>query len=164
VHAHGHKLIISYPDARRTRGAAGLDSEVARRADENFFERSHVPGNIAPVLGEVENRVADQLARPMVGDVAATIDVKYLGAARGEELSGNQHILGPGVAPQRVDVRVLEEEKRVGNVPSFALCNFRFLQFEPVGVIHRAELFNVAKHGAFSDQPSVISYGAVADR
>ena len=60
--------------------------------------------------GHVDDRVADQLARPVVGDVAAPVGSHQLGPDRGRV---DEHVGRVGVHPERVDVRVLEQQQVV---------------------------------------------------
>ena len=60
--------------------------------------------------GDVEDRIADELAGPVVGDVAAAVGLHELGADR---LGVDQHVLGLGPHAERVDVRVLEQQQVV---------------------------------------------------
>src|SRR5579863_9406782 len=78
VDAHRHQLVVADPDARGARDAARLDAEVARHADEHFLERPHVPAEVAPVLGQIENRIAYELAGTVIRDVAAAIRFEEL--------------------------------------------------------------------------------------
>ena len=57
---------------------------------------------------DVEDRIADELAGPVVGDVAAAVGLHEL---RADRLGVRQHVLGLGSHAERVDVRVLQEEQ-----------------------------------------------------
>ena len=62
---------------------------------------------------DVEDRVADQLAGAVVGDVAAPVGVHELGA---DGLGVDEDVLGLGPHAERVHVRVLEQEQVLARV------------------------------------------------
>ena len=109
VYSHRDQLVVSNPNAWRARRAPGFNSEIACRANEHFFERPHVPGNVAPVLGEIENRITHQLAGSMIGYVSAAVGVENLSAPHSEPLGGHQHILRLGIAAERVHMWMLQQ-------------------------------------------------------
>ena len=70
--------------------------------------------------------------------------------------SRDQQILPLGIAPERVNVRMLEQQQRVWNFAGLALRDPLRLQPQPFGVSDGSELFDAAKHerepSAFSPQ------------
>ena len=86
------------------------------------------------------------MARPVIGDIAAPIGFENLRATRGEPLDGHQQVLRPGVAAQRIDMRVLKQEQRVGNRSGLALVNLLLLKAKPLRIVDEPELFNVEEH------------------
>src|SRR5207245_5907497 len=83
------------------------DAEVGRDADQNFLERPHVPAQVPPVPGEIQDGIPQQLAGSVVRDVAAAVGLNHFGAERVQALRLNQQVRAIAVAPQRVNVRVL---------------------------------------------------------
>ena len=91
-----------------------VEAEVSQHVDHEGLDGDHVGFAVrqttAAPAGDREDRVADQLSRPVVGDVAASVGPDELGAhlsRRAEQV--------PEVAAhaERVDVRVLEQEQVV---------------------------------------------------
>ena len=69
------------------------EPEVGQRVDQHLLDRAHVGDGVghaaAPLAGHRQDRVADELARPVVGDVAAAVGADQLGA----DASGvDQHV------------------------------------------------------------------------
>ena len=62
------------------------------------------------LVGQVEQRVPDQLAGAVVGHVAAAVAVHELGADRG---GVDEHVLGLGPPAEGEHVRVLEQQQVV---------------------------------------------------
>ena len=80
-----------------------------------LLDRAHVGDGVghaaAPLAGHGEDRVADELAGPVVGDVAAPVGAHQLGADRRRVGTSTLAEVGPGA--ERVDVRVLEQQQVV---------------------------------------------------
>ena len=93
--------------------AAGGDAVVGAGADHHLLEVAHVAVHVAPVGGQLEDRIAHHLAGAVVGDVAAAAGLEDLEAARPQRLRGEEHVLGAGVAAQGEDGVVLEQEQGV---------------------------------------------------
>lgn len=76
------------PDAGASGDALSRDAEVGTGQDQGFFEATDVvDGSKARgEAAEVEDRVADELTRAMVSDVASAIDFVDFHAATDEEL------------------------------------------------------------------------------
>jgi hypothetical protein len=72
-HADGGELTISHPDASEPGAATGLDSEVVAGVDQGIFEFPQVFVEILTAWAEVEDGVADELARAMVGGLPAAV-------------------------------------------------------------------------------------------
>src|SRR5712671_5421910 len=66
----GGRYIWGGPNSGLAGFASCGNAEIAGCADHDFFEHTHVPDYIASNSGEVEDRVADNLARSVIGDVA----------------------------------------------------------------------------------------------
>ena len=64
------------PHAGEARVPLGGDAERGQRVDQRRLELAQVPVQVLPVLAQVEDRIADQLARPVVGHVAAALDLR----------------------------------------------------------------------------------------
>jgi hypothetical protein len=79
----------------------------------------------------------------MEGDVAAAVDLMQLDAALGEELGRGEHVVQSGVAAQRDDRRMFQQEERVPDAVGLAQLQQRALQFERRKVRDQAEMENV---------------------
>src|SRR4029077_607165 len=69
-----------YPHAAASVDAVAGDAERCAYADEGVFEPADV-GHDVDRVGELRDRVAGELARPVPGDPAAAVDVEHLGNA-----------------------------------------------------------------------------------
>ena len=103
-----------HPDAGQALVAHALELERGERPDERLLEVAHVALHVLAVVPEVEDRVADELSRPVERGLAAAVGLDDLdrGVLRDVELA-----LGLGAPPDRDDRRVLEEDHRLGIAP-----------------------------------------------
>src|SRR2546427_6771886 len=86
MYAHGGKLAVADPHARRALQARGPETEITGDADQHLFQRAHVPSDVPPMPREVENRGADPLPGPVISDVAAAVGLNKVNAFRCELL------------------------------------------------------------------------------
>ena len=95
----------------RTVTAAEVIDSLWRWGPGRLLESSPT---LAKLVGaEVDDRVSDQLAGPMEGDVPSPIDIVHLGAERCQQPGRCRDVARRGIAPERVDRRVLEREQVV---------------------------------------------------
>ncbi len=116
--ANGGDLLVADPDAGPPVDAPGRDAEVGERADEDLLELAHVSDDVADPgagSGDGDDRVADQLAGPVVGDVAAPVGLHQPRADRGR---GDEHVGRVGAGAEGEDVVVLEQQESVDRAPS----------------------------------------------
>ena len=99
------------PDAGQPVDPRALELERGQRPDQRLLQVAAVLPHVAAVAVEVEDRVADELARPVEGGLAAAVglDDLDLGAL------GHVQLLVAGAAAERDHRRVLEEDHRVGD-------------------------------------------------
>ena len=76
----GPRSVGAQPHAAAAGHAGGLDAEVAAHRDQGLLDAAHVVDDL-DVVGQPHDRVADQLAGAVEGDLAAAVDVDDLGAA-----------------------------------------------------------------------------------
>src|SRR6202034_4790530 len=74
MHAEGAQFLFAArsvePRAALAVDSLGREAEIGGRADCRFLKWRDVPAYVAPVLGQVQDRIADDLAWPVVSDVA----------------------------------------------------------------------------------------------
>ena len=73
---------VADPDAGQPWHAPGVDAVVGRDANQHLLEIAHVAMHVAAIGLQVEDRIADDLAGAVVGDVAAAPGLVDLDAAR----------------------------------------------------------------------------------
>ena len=77
-------LLLPRPDADELLALPRLggDAVVGQGADQHLLEVADVAPDVPPVGAEVDDRIADELPRAVVGDLAAAIALGDLDAAR----------------------------------------------------------------------------------
>ena len=78
------------------------------------MHQSPVQGAAVPSAAAASSSAPDQLARTVVGDVAAPLDLEQ------RRLRHRQQVLGVGAAPGGDHVRVLHQEQGVGDLVALA--------------------------------------------
>ena len=94
---------------------------------------------IAPVVFDLQNRIANQLSWPVVRDVAATIHFNHRPAMSFDLGAVNQQVIVTAGTPNRVGRRVFEQQQRVGNLVGGALGGKFALQFPRRQIRHNAK-------------------------
>src|ERR1019366_9286805 len=75
-----------------------------------------------------------QLAGAVIRHVAAAIHLVQLDALRLEQFIARQHVLAPGIAPQRQNRRMLQHQQRVADLAGLARSNDPLLDGKAFGV------------------------------
>ena len=135
------------PDARQSFEPRRLDAERGERADQRLLEVPDVLLHVAAVPLQVEDRVADELARAVEGRLAAAVGLDHLDL----RALGHVQLRGLVGAPaERHDGRVLEQDDRVGDRALRDRAREGALQLPRLEVRDLAELEEVAtgRHGA----------------
>ena len=89
---------------------------------------------------QIEDGVSDELSRPVVGHVAAAIDLVQRHAARGQQCVGGKHVGAIRIAPQSQHRRMLEQQQHVLDAPLLAQRHQLFLQAQRLVVTQAAEI------------------------
>ena len=101
------------PTHRDTRRAGRRSAGRAREGvDQQALDTAHVRRRAEPVV-DVEDRIADELPGPVVGDVAAALDRHEVGADRGRVAPGCVEV---GALAVREHVRVFEQQQMLLDV------------------------------------------------
>ena len=103
-----------------------------------------VPADVAAVLGKIEDRIADDLAGTVIGDVAAAVAGMKFDVLLREQSVGDAQIVAGAVAAERDDMGVLAEEQHVGDGASFAGSDELPLQFVRRGVGDQPQIHHPA--------------------
>src|SRR5215213_1612968 len=99
------------PQAGQSLDRGRLDPERRQRGDQRELEVAAVLLHVLTVTGEVEDRVADELPRAVIGRLAAAVAVYDLDF----RLFGNVELAGLGTPAERDDRRMLEQHHRIRN-------------------------------------------------
>ena len=135
----GRDLLLPHPAPREAGDALCPKAVVGAREDQHLFEIPDIAVDIPPVRGEIEDRIADRLAGAVIGDVAPPPAFEDLEAPGRKCLRGEEEMVSAGVAPEREDRFVFEEEERVGDRRRLALRHQGVLDLEGAGVRHEAQ-------------------------
>jgi len=93
------QFLAAHPHAREAVDAPRGNPVIGGRANENLLEIADVAVHVAAVRGEVEDRVAHDLAGPVVGDVAAALDLEERHVGGREHVSGRARAAAQNVIP-----------------------------------------------------------------
>ena len=121
--------------------AAGMHPVGRTQADHHRLEIAHVAMDVLSIRLEVEDRIADQLSRAVIGDVAAASGLDDLDAARGQRLGGGDDVR-PGLGElhaERDDMGMFEQQQRVGDAIGAPVFDEGLLQVERFAVGDQAE-------------------------
>ncbi len=121
--------------------ARAFQAEIGGRANHDFFEIAHVFVHITAIGLQVDDRVADYLAGPVIGDVAPAARLVQLDLTGGEQLGRGEQMRPRriGFDAKRDDVGMLEQEKEIGHVPGPPLLDERTLHIAGNGVGNHAQ-------------------------
>jgi len=97
-----------------TRGlGAGGDPEIGQHPHQDLLEIAHVAAQVAPIRAQVDNRVSHKLPRPVISHSATAIAVEDRRLLAAQPALVDQNVLAARIAPEGIDMRMLEKEKIV---------------------------------------------------
>jgi hypothetical protein len=139
VHADRGDLALLHPHAGVLDpvlwAVAGGDPLVGERRDERRLDPAQVRDHVV----DADDRVADELARAVIGELAAAVDRDdvdpLLGVPRGRE----RQVAVLRAPPARVHGRVLKQQQHVGQLVGLAAGAHRLLQRERRAVLDEPE-------------------------
>ena len=102
-----------YPDAGATSDALGGEIKGGEGVDDGLLEEADVVDGASGAGVEIEDGVGDELAGAVEGDVAASVDRDYLGAASGEIGQGGDDVGTIGGGAEGEDGAVLDQRERL---------------------------------------------------
>ena len=114
------------------------DPEVGQRPDQRFFQVAQVAVQVLPVFAQIQDGVADQLPRRMVGDLAAPVHLHDGDALRPQPLRRRQQVFPLRPPPQRDRRRVFQQQQRVGDLPRLPPPHQLVLPCQRLRVRHQA--------------------------
>ena len=133
-----------YTPQRPDQGLLHLANEIHRAhaaaARRGPRRQVFVAGVDVAQRAQVEDGVPDKLARPVVRDVAAAVDLVQSHAARRQHGVGSQHVGAVGIAAQGQDGRVFQQQQNIPHAPLVAQFHQFRLQPERLVVSHAAEI------------------------
>ncbi len=150
------------PDAGSPGDALCHHAEVAAGTDEDFFEQTNIihwtkmgtffAGQIA---AQIDDRVADELARAMVGDIAASIDLVQFDAALLQKLVRGEDVGTAGIAAESEDWGVFKQEEGVADEILFARDDYLLLDGEAFRERDAAEMKEMDEHATKASHGTV---------
>src|SRR4051812_42464732 len=92
---------------------------------------------------QIDDRVADQLARAVEGDVTTSLDLEEIDPLLHQRVSGGEQVAGLRRATQRDDRWMLDEEQHIlGDLSRDAGASNAALQIERFGIRDEPQAFN----------------------
>src|SRR5262249_1805668 len=128
------RIPFAHPDPGLPFRAPRTELKICRSPNHCLFELTDIPNHISLDRAEVQNRVANNLSRPVIGNVAAARGLKVFDAFLAQHLLACQQIRALPVAAERNYMRVLAVEQHVLDCAGFAGGNDTLLQFPRRGV------------------------------
>src|SRR6266576_2168754 len=136
------------PYAGVTRVPPGGNAQAGERVDQRLLQGAEIPVEIRLVAGQVDDRVADQLTRPVEGHVAAALDLEDLDAVAVDE------VVRVCVAAQRHHRGMLEQEQHVVRQAAVdPRLGEGALPLERFGVRHGAGLHDLEQTHGYDPSP-----------
>src|SRR5262245_22289977 len=116
-----------------------VDAELGQDAEHRLLQIAHIAVQVTTVGSEIQNRIRDELAGSVVGDITATSGVELLDAEGCEVRPIHEHVRIAAGAADRHHVRMFEQEKLIRNLARSAPLYEIGLQCERLGIRYPAE-------------------------
>jgi len=73
----------------------------------------HIPTYVLPVLSQVQNGIAYQLAGTVISDVSSALHTTHLDAKVGQILAGDKYVVLISSSPESYHWRVFDQDQRI---------------------------------------------------
>jgi hypothetical protein len=93
-----------------------FDRKISQGSYNDLFEFPNIEVKVSPLVSQVENRVAHELTKTMIGDIASSINEEKRDTGLNHLLAGDENVTqaaGPADGDGR---RVLQKEQDIGNL------------------------------------------------
>src|SRR5207249_9954106 len=130
-------LFMARPDARKTPQPLRGEAEILQRAEDGLLQRPHVLLDVLVVGAQVQDGIAHQLARPVVGHTASALNVINFEPLAGKKLARDQQMVGPGGAAAREYRLVLQQDEPVRQLFPWPRPDQSLLQRPGIGIRRR---------------------------
>ena len=140
--------------------------EPSPNSDQYFFEFANIIDSTKTRIeaAQIEDGIPDKLSGAVVGDIAATVDLVYLHAARSQKFISGQNVRAAGVSSQCQHWRMFQKQQNIADALLMTQFDECFLQRQPCGVIKASEienrkdhLFRKARSPAYTGLPDCIT-------
>ncbi len=134
------------PNACEAADSSGGHAELSAQPNEGLFHQADKINRAESAAAgsfeaaQVKDRVADQLAGTMVGNVAAPIDLVEGHAAAGQKFVRRQNVAAVGIAPESKDRWMFKEQKDVVNPAMESQVHKLGLKAQPFVVINATKI------------------------
>ena len=137
----GAQLVGAHPRARESFHASGAHAEVAGGANHHILQVAYIFVHVAAIGPQIENGITDELAGTVIRDVAAAPRFMDLDAALVEDVRRGEQVRFRCVQfhAERDDVRMFQQQEKIGHGAGAPLLDQRALQLHGVRVWHHAE-------------------------
>src|SRR5438128_10052065 len=126
------------PDARKTAQPLRGEAEILQRAEDRLLQRPHVLHDVLVVGAQVQNGIAYQLARPVVGHTTSALNVIDSEPLAGKKLTRDQQMVSPGGTADREYRLVLQQNEPVRELVPLPRPDQSLLQHPGVAAGRRA--------------------------
>jgi hypothetical protein len=138
------KLLVADPDSGQAVNPSGFYAKIGRRPDENFLQIADIFPDVASIRRQLDYRIADKLARSVIGHIPAATGFKQLDPESSPHPFVGKDIGPVRGAPKRDYMRMLELQKPILNLVSFSLVDQALLQLMRLGVWNKAKITGFA--------------------
>src|SRR5437667_10331050 len=117
VHADRAQLLfrisVVHPDSRFPSDALGRNSELSCRANHGVLQQAHIPDHVSPDGTQVEDRIANDLARSMISDVPAAAGLIKFHAFLPQDMLAHEQVFSLSVSALGDDVGMFAYKENI---------------------------------------------------
>jgi hypothetical protein len=142
MHANSGYLCATHPDTRRSGHAITANAEAPDSIDDDLLHGADVGHDVPLPFPQVKDRISDNLAGTVIGDIAATVRLMERNTRTPEDILAREQVLHLTVPAKGDDVRVFQQQKLIRYFTSFPLLEQPALELQRFSVADSSELTN----------------------
>src|SRR5580692_11363027 len=135
------------PNARSPCFPTRSNTEPVKRIDDHLLDGPDVSMDIALPFSQIENRITDNLPRPMISNIASAVGFKKRNPRSRQKLRFRKDVLAIPVPPHSDDMGMLDYQQLIGNRPALPQFNKCALPFPSLSPRHKSQVANLAHPG-----------------
>jgi hypothetical protein len=120
-----------------------FNRKISQGSYDDLFEVPDIEAEVPSLLSQVKNRVAHELAKTMIGDIASSIDEEKGDTGLNHLFAGDKNVVQAAGPADGDGWRMFQEQQEVGDPPFDSVTMKPSLQLPSLPIFHYPKIPNL---------------------